>query len=55
MYSSNSNRNTNSNQNMNSNMHRNSNVWIFITGGCSGRGVQWIGVALYSKTDYTIM
>ena len=23
--------------------------WVFITGGCSGRGVQWIGVVLYSK------
>ena len=24
-------------------------AWVFITGGCSGRGVQWIGVVLYSK------
>ena len=24
-------------------------LWVFITGGCSGRGVQWIGVVLYSK------
>ena len=23
--------------------------WVFITGGCSGRGVQWMGVVLYSK------
>ena len=29
--------------------------WVFITGGCSGRGVQWIGVVLYSKTAYDIM
>ena len=25
--------------------------WVFITGGCSGRGVQWMGVVLYSKTS----
>ena len=24
--------------------------WVFITGGCSGRGVQWMGVALYNQT-----
>ena len=29
--------------------------WVFIKGGCSGRGVQWMGVALYNKTAYTIM
>ena len=23
--------------------------WVFITGGCSGRGVQWMGVVLYDK------
>ena len=23
--------------------------WIFIKGGCSGRGVQWIGVVLHNK------
>ena len=23
--------------------------WVFITGGCSGRGVQWLGVVLYNK------
>ena len=22
--------------------------WVFITGGCSGRGVQWMGVILYN-------
>ena len=26
-------------------------VWVFITGGCSGRGVQWMGVRLYNKTS----
>ena len=26
--------------------------WVFITGGCSGRGVRWIGVVLYSKQVY---
>ena len=26
--------------------------WVFITGGCSGRGVQWIGVVLYKKLVY---
>ena len=29
--------------------------WVFITGGCSGRGVQWIGVALYNKLVYKII
>ena len=27
-------------------------LWVFITGGCSGRGVQQIGVVLYSKLVY---
>ena len=27
-------------------------LWVFITGGCSGRGVQWMGVVLYSKLVY---
>ena len=22
-------------------------LWVFVTGGCSGRGVQWMGVVLY--------
>ena len=26
--------------------------WVFITGGCSGRGVQWMGVVPYSKLVY---
>ena len=26
--------------------------WVFITGGCSGGGVQWIGVVLYNKLIY---
>ena len=30
-------------------------LWVFITGGCSGRGVQWMGVVLYNRTAYTIM
>ena len=34
---------------------RNPPQWIFITGGCSGRGVQWIGVTLYNKIVYIIM
>ena len=29
--------------------------WVFITGGCSGRGVQWMGVVLYNKAAYNIM
>ena len=29
--------------------------WVFITGGCSGRGVQWIGVVLYNKLVYNII
>ena len=27
-------------------------LWVFISGGCSGRGVQWIGVASCSKIVY---
>ena len=27
-------------------------IWVFITGGCSGRGVQWMGVVLYNKLVY---
>ena len=23
--------------------------WVFITGGCSGSGVQWMGVVLYNE------
>ena len=29
--------------------------WVFITGGCSRRGVQWMGVVLSNKTTYIIM
>ena len=29
--------------------------WILGRGGCSGRGVQWMGVVQYSKTAYNIM
>ena len=29
--------------------------WVFIKGGCSRRGVQWMGVVLYNKTVYNIM
>ena len=29
-------------------------TWAFITGGCSGRGVQWIGVVLCNKLVYSI-
>ena len=29
--------------------------WVFITGGCSRRGVQWMGVALCNKTAYNLM
>ena len=28
--------------------------WILCRGGCSGSGVQWIGVVLYSKIVYKI-
>ena len=30
-------------------------TWVFITGGCSGRGVQWMGVVLYNKLVYNII
>ena len=26
-------------------------LWVFIKEGCSRRGVQWMGVALYNKKD----
>ena len=29
--------------------------WILCRGGCSGRGVQWIGVVLHSKAAYNTM
>ena len=29
--------------------------WVFITGGCSGRRVQWIGVVLCNKLVYNII
>ena len=29
--------------------------WVFITGGCSGRGVQWMGVVVYNKLVYNII
>ena len=29
--------------------------WVLITGGCSGRGVQWIGVVLYNKLVFHII
>ena len=28
--------------------------WVFIKGGCSGRGVQWMGVVSYNTTAYKI-
>ena len=28
--------------------------WVFITGGCSRRGMQWMGVVLYNKLTYII-
>ena len=28
--------------------------WVFIQGGCSRRGVQWIGVVSYNKLVYDI-
>ena len=30
-------------------------AWLFIKGGCSRRGVQWIGVVLYNKMMYNMM
>ena len=30
-------------------------AWVFIKGGCSRRGVQWMGVVLYNKTAYLMM
>ena len=30
-------------------------LWVFIKGGCSRRGVQWMGVVLYNKTAYNTM
>ena len=29
--------------------------WVFIKGGCSGRGVQWMGVVLYNQLVYKQM
>ena len=29
--------------------------WVFIKGGCSRRGVQWMGVISYNKTAHNIM
>ena len=29
--------------------------WVLIKGGCSGRGVQWIGVVLCSKLVHHII
>ena len=28
--------------------------WVFITGGCSGRGLQWMGVVLYNQHIYRV-
>ena len=30
-------------------------LWILSRGGCSGRGMQWIGIVLYSKLVYNII
>ena len=30
-------------------------IWVFVKGGCSRRGVQWMGVALYNKVVYNIL
>ena len=30
-------------------------LWVFSKGGCSGRGVQWMGVALCNETVHDIM
>ena len=30
-------------------------VWILCKGGCSGRGVQWMGVVLYSKLVHNVI
>ena len=30
-------------------------LWVFITRGCGGRGVQRMGVALYDKLVYNII
>ena len=29
--------------------------WVFIKGGCSRRGVQWMGVVLHNKTAFSII
>ena len=29
--------------------------WVFITGGCSRRGLQWMGVVLYNQLVYNII
>ena len=29
--------------------------WVFITGGCSGMGVEWMGVVLSNKPVYNII
>ena len=35
--------------------HTISCYWVFIKGGCSRRGVQWMGVVSYSKPVYNII
>ena len=34
---------------------RSMSTWVFIKGGCSRRGVQWMGVVLYNKTASYIL
>ena len=36
-------------------LRRRNRGWVFIEGGCSRRGVQWMGVVLHSETSYDII
>ena len=35
--------------------HRNGNDGYSLQGGCSGRGVQWMGVVVYNKLEHNII
>ena len=30
-------------------------AWVFVTGGCSGRGVQWVGIVSYNQLVHNII
>ena len=35
--------------------HASTGEWVFIKGGCSRRGVQWMGAVLHNRTAYNRM